>query len=344
MLATGLVVASLHLLALGMGLGGLWSRARALHDSLRRSGEPRAFGRAFAGDAWWSAAVLLWLITGVWWLATGAANLSSIYAVDPGFFVKMALFVVVLALEVWPMTKFARWRFAHDEPKAPELRRIETISYLQCVLVTGIVVAAASRTRGPLVTTPPAVVTAPASKPAERVATGDVARVAPSGTATVTSSDLALLEHEIAMPLRGINPDSLRSSFNAPRAGGLRRHEALDIMAPRFTPIFSATKGRVLKLFTSVAGGLMVYAADSSERFILMYAHLDHYASGMRDGMPLEHGQLIGYVGSTGNASATAPHLHFAILRSANVRRWSKGKAIDPLPILRDAVQASLAR
>ena len=340
MFATGIVVASLHLLALGMGLGGLWSRARALHDSLRRSGEPRAFGRAFAGDAWWSAAVLLWLITGVWWLATGAANLSSIYAVDPGFFVKMALFVVVLALEVWPMTKFARWRFAHDEPKAPELRRIETISYLQCVLVTGIVVAAASRTRGPLVTTPPAVVTAPASKPAERVATGDVARVAPSGTATVTSNDLALLEQEIAMPLHGVNPDSLRSSFNAPRAGGLRRHEALDIMAPRFTPIFSAAKGRVLKLFTSVAGGLMIYAADSSERFILMYAHLDHYAAGVHDGMPLERGQLIGYVGSTGNASATAPHLHFAILRSANVRRWSKGKAIDPLPVLRDAASS----
>ena len=333
MLATGLVVASLHLLALGMGLGGLWSRARALHDSLRRSGEPRAFGRAFAGDAWWSAAVLLWLITGVWWLATGAANLSSIYAVDPGFFVKMALFVVVLALEVWPMTKFVRWRLSRAAPKAPELRRIETISYLQCVLVTGIVVAAASRTRGPIVATP-------ASKPAEHVATGEVARIAPSGTATVTSSDLALLEHEIAMPLRGINPDSLRSSFNAPRAGGLRRHEALDIMAPRFTPIFSAAKGRVIKLFTSVAGGLMIYAADSSERFILMYAHLDHYAAGVHDGMPLERGQLIGYVGSTGNASATAPHLHFAVLRSANVRRWSKGKAIDPLPVLRDAASS----
>ena len=333
MFATGIVVASLHLLALGMGLGGLWSRARALHDSLRRSGEPRAFGRAFAGEAWWSAAVLLWLITGVWWLASGAANLSSIYAVDRGFFVKMALFAVVVALEVWPMTKFVRWRLSRAAPKAPELRRIETISYLQCVLVTGIVVAAASRTRGPVVTTP-------ASKPAEHVATGEVARIAPSGTATVTSSDLALLEHEIAMPLRGINPDSLRSSFNAPRAGGLRRHEALDIMAPRFTPIFSAAKGRVLKLFTSVAGGLMIYAADSSERFILMYAHLDHYAAGVHDGMPLERGQLIGYVGSTGNASATAPHLHFAILRSANVRRWSKGKAIDPLPVLRDAASS----
>jgi murein DD-endopeptidase MepM/ murein hydrolase activator NlpD len=112
-------------------------------------------------------------------------------------------------------------------------------------------------------------------------------------------------------------------------------------MAPRLTPIYSAARGRLLKLFTSVAGGLMVYAADSSERFILLYAHLDHYASGIHDGMPLERGQMIGYVGSTGNASASAPHLHFGILRSADVKRWSKGTAIDPLPVLREASEAS---
>ena len=143
-----------------------------------------------------------------------------------------------------------------------------------------------------------------------------------------------MLTHEIGMPLRGINPDSLHSSFDAPRAGGLRKHEALDIMAPRQTPILSAAKGRVLKLFKSIAGGLMVYAADSSERFILLYAHLDHYAPELRDGLTLARGQLIGFVGSTGNASANAPHLHFGILRSADVKRWSKGKAIDPLPML----------
>ena len=113
-------------------------------------------------------------------------------------------------------------------------------------------------------------------------------------------------------------------------------------MAPRSTPILSAAKGRILKLFTSVAGGLMIYATDSSERFILMYAHLDHYAPGARDGASLERGQLIGYVGSTGNASATAPHLHFAILRSADVKRWSKGAPIDPLPVLRAAESAAL--
>ena len=105
-------------------------------------------------------------------------------------------------------------------------------------------------------------------------------------------------------------------------------------MAPRGTPIRSAASGRVLKLFHSVNGGLMVYAADSSERFVLMYAHLDHYEPGLTDSTRVIRGQTIGYVGSTGNASPNAPHLHFAIARSADVKRWSRGKAIDPLPVL----------
>ncbi|HEY6825365.1 MAG TPA: hypothetical protein VI259_00830, partial [Gemmatimonadaceae bacterium] len=102
---TGLVVASLHLFALGVGLGGLWSRARALHDSLRRSGDRRALSRAYTGSAWWSAAVLLWLITGAWWLARGPENLANLYGVDATFLAKMALFVVVVGFEVWPTTK-----------------------------------------------------------------------------------------------------------------------------------------------------------------------------------------------------------------------------------------------
>jgi murein DD-endopeptidase MepM/ murein hydrolase activator NlpD len=128
----------------------------------------------------------------------------------------------------------------------------------------------------------------------------------------------------------------LSSNFNALR-GGMRRHHALDIMAARRTPVLSAAAGRVLKLFTSRAGGLMVYAADSVERFILMYAHLDGYAPGLRDGQPLARGQLIGFVGFTGNASPNAPHLHFAIARSDDIRRWSKGTPVDPLPLLQAA-------
>ena len=340
---TRVVLDSLHLLGLAIGLGGLWSRARALHDSLKGAGDTRALRRAYAGDAWWSAAVVLWLITGVWQLMSGSEKVVNYYSTELGFFIKMALFVAVVALEVWPTTTVVRWRFGRAEPNVRDAGRIEAISYVQCALVIGIVFAAAGMSMttadSPSSSTP----VAQEPKPTRAEAAGEVERIAPSGSATVTNADIALLTHEIAMPLRGIDPDSLRSSFDAPRSGGLRRHEALDIMAPRSTPILAAAKGRILKLFTSVAGGLMIYATDSSERFILMYAHLDHYATGARDGAPLERGQLIGYVGSTGNASAAAPHLHFAILRSADVKHWSKGNAIDPLPVLRAAEAADHA-
>ena len=111
-------------------------------------------------------------------------------------------------------------------------------------------------------------------------------------------------------------------------------HEAIDIMAPRGTPVVSATDGRVLKLFTSVAGGTMVYAADASDKFILMYAHLDRYADGVADKIPLKRGQLLGYVGSTGDAAGGPTHLHFAIARGRPSVAWWKGTPVNPYPLL----------
>src|SRR5689334_9158235 len=174
-----------------MGLGGLWSRARALHDSLRRSSEPRALRRAYTGDAWWTAAILIWLITGIWQLRDGAEHVPSLFDAGAGFLVKMGLFAVVVALEVWPMIKLARWRFSSTAPSLRELRRVETISYVQCLLVVGIVVAAASMARGTGAPSSPTTVSHE-SKPVEHVSTGEVAHVAPSGTTTITNSDLAL--------------------------------------------------------------------------------------------------------------------------------------------------------
>ena len=136
------------------------------------------------------------------------------------------------------------------------------------------------------------------------------------------------------MPLAGIAPAALHDTYNELR-GGARRHVALDILAPRGTPVLSAAPGRVLKLFTSKAGGLMVYAADSTDRFILMYAHLDAYQAGLAEGQLLRRGQPIGIVGTTGNAPPTVPHLHFAIARSADVKQWWKGSPVNPYPMLR---------
>ena len=344
---TRLVLAWLHLLALAIGLSGVWARARALRDSLRYPEDHGPLRRAFVGDTWWGVAAVLWIVTGLWRLAAGTEKNPGYYLVNHFFFLKMGLFVAIIALEVWPMKTMMRWRRMVAVPEPRDAGRIEAISYVQCALVVGMVLAAAAMARGyggPPATTTGAVASAALPTHANAspvvVAPADTASVptlTPSGTETVTPEDVALLEREVAMPLDDVNPAALHSNFDERRVGGSRRHEALDIMAPRRTPVKSAAKGRVLKLFTSAAGGLMIYAADSSERFVLMYAHLDGYADGMRDGAPLARGQLIGYVGYTGNAIASAPHLHFAVARSADVKRWSKGRPIDPLPILQAA-------
>ncbi|MDQ3948866.1 MAG: M23 family metallopeptidase [Gemmatimonadota bacterium] len=150
-----------------------------------------------------------------------------------------------------------------------------------------------------------------------------------------TPDELSALAASLVVPVAGVTPAELRGSFHAPRGGGTRQHNALDIPAPRGTPVISATPGRVLRLFNSKAGGLMIYAADATERFILMYGHLDRYADGIKDGMRLERGQTIGYVGTTGNAPPSLPHLHFAIARTNNVSRWWNGTPIDPTPLFK---------
>ena len=156
------------------------------------------------------------------------------------------------------------------------------------------------------------------------------------GAATTPAPAPLLAKGALIVPVQGIEASALRDTYDEQRGGGSRTHEALDIPAQRGTPVLSATGGRVLKLFDSKAGGKMVYAADSSERFILMYAHLDTYAAGLAEGQPLRRGQVIGTVGTTGNAPPNVPHLHFAIARSNDVKVWWKGAPVNPYPLLAD--------
>jgi murein DD-endopeptidase MepM/ murein hydrolase activator NlpD len=148
----------------------------------------------------------------------------------------------------------------------------------------------------------------------------------------VAPNELATLSAQLIIPVKGVLRPQLRNTYAEPR--GTRVHEAIDILAPRGTEIVSAADGRLLKLFNSKAGGLMIYATDPSERFILLYGHLDKYAAGLTNGMTLKRGQLIGYVGTTGNAPPNTPHLHFGILRGDPAVSWSKGDAVNPYPLL----------
>ena len=340
-----IVLTWLHLLALAVGLGGVWARARALDDALRPPEDPRAIRRARVGNGWWGLAILVWIATGFWGLLGATEQPLSFYVASNAFAVKMGIFLVVLALEIWPTTVLLRWWRKRGEPDPRDVGRIEILSYVQCALVAGIVLAAVMTSRGfgarSSTSRAPSDSGAVSDSITATVSAGDADSThdepptpLPSGTEVVTPADVDLLVHEIAMPLEGIDPSTLHSNFDERRGGGTRQHQALDIMAPRGTPIHAAASGRVLKLFHSINGGNMVYAADSSERFVLMYAHLDGYQPGLTDSTHLTRGQVIGYVGSTGNASPNAPHLHFAIARSADVKHWSRGKAIDPLPVL----------
>ena len=154
-------------------------------------------------------------------------------------------------------------------------------------------------------------------------------------TATATQPGLAMPPSAIGMllPVAGIKPSQLTDTFNQAR-GSERRHEALDIMAARGTPVVAAVDGKVEKLFTSKQGGLTIYEFDPSATYAYYYAHLDRYAAGLVEGMPLQRGDVIGYVGSTGNANPEAPHLHFAIFELGPEKHWWQGTAINPYPLL----------
>jgi len=135
------------------------------------------------------------------------------------------------------------------------------------------------------------------------------------------------------MPLANIDPKTLTDTFNDARTG--HKHEALDIAAPRGTPVLAVAEGNVVKLFNSKQGGLTVYQFDNTQRYAYYYAHLDRYAPGLKEGMLLRKGDTLGYVGSTGDASPNAPHLHFAVFQLGPEKNWWKGTALNPLPMLR---------
>ncbi|HUP64668.1 MAG TPA: M23 family metallopeptidase [Thermoanaerobaculia bacterium] len=142
----------------------------------------------------------------------------------------------------------------------------------------------------------------------------------------------SLAGNEILIPVVGVEKSDLRDTWGASR--GSRRHTAIDIIAPRGTPVVAVVDGTVLKFFTSKAGGLTMYLAEPAGDVLYYYAHLDRYAPGLAEGDVVSRGTILGYVGSTGNAPPNAPHLHFGYERLPAGGEWWKGKPENPYPIL----------
>lgn len=162
---------------------------------------------------------------------------------------------------------------------------------------------------------------------------GNAAIAASVPTQVVPSPATAEATTGLLLPVAGIKTSQLVDTYTQARSGG-RSHDAIDIMAPRGTPVLAVADGRVAKLFDSKQGGLTVYQFDIGETVAYYYAHLDSYAAGVMEGKQLKRGDLVGYVGSTGNANPDGPHLHFAIFLLGPEKNWWQGSAINPYPLL----------
>lgn len=211
---------------------------------------------------------------------------------------------------------------------------------------------AATASQAPAVSVPqtaaasaPQAATAPAAPeagPPQSPAPASASPAAGTGLAGDVEGAQLLASRTLMVPVVGIAPDTLADHYDDAR--GKRVHEAIDIMAPAGRPVVAVDDGRIAKLFTSAGGGgLTVYHFDPQEQLAYYYAHLQSYAPGLREGATVRRGELIGYVGSSGNADPAAPHLHFAVFRLGPQKNWWEGEAVNPYPALRQAAPAPVA-
>lgn len=160
---------------------------------------------------------------------------------------------------------------------------------------------------------------------------GRAAPVRPEIRPMLGSDSAYFRAYPLMVPVEGIEPRSLRDTFHEARSGG-RIHMATDILAMRGTPVLSASNGRIVKLANGGAGGITIYVADASGRFLHYYAHLEGYAPGVKEGLQVREGQVIGFVGTTGNAPPNTPHLHYQVMRSD--KDYWNGTPIDVRPFI----------
>jgi peptidoglycan LD-endopeptidase LytH len=165
-------------------------------------------------------------------------------------------------------------------------------------------------------------------------ATAITAAAVPASPGSAIASALSVPDAApLRLPVEGAHIPDLKDNF-AEMRGGKRQHEAIDILAPRGTPVLAAVDGTVAKLFTSQQGGLTVYEFDRSGTYCYYYAHLDRYAPGLAEGVELRRGERIGDVGTSGNAPKNTPHLHFAVFRLGPEKKWWQGEVVNPYPLL----------
>jgi murein DD-endopeptidase MepM/ murein hydrolase activator NlpD len=224
--------------------------------------------------------------------------------------------------------------------------RVWPLAAIVASFVAGVLVDGWLRTYGPPQPAQPltesvkpdgatAVSAAPPSPPARPLAPAPSARVS---APVATAGNVA--RGRLRVPIDGIDVDVWKGGFDERRGGGNRGHEAVDILSPRNTPVHAVEGGTIAKIFESQAGGHTVYQFSPDGRLVYYYAHLDHYAGGLHEGQPVAQGEVIGYVGTSGNAPPNTPHLHFAVFEMGDDKRWWEGRAIDPYLVFKKGLRA----
>ena len=188
-------------------------------------------------------------------------------------------------------------------------------SYRLTAIASVVLLAACSRAR---ITTEPAAAPAP------------VEASATPGSSSTVSPEALLAAKGLIIPVRGVDASRVRDSYTASRGG--RTHDAVDIMAARGTPVIAADSGTIIKLRQNEAGGITIYQLDHAEHFIYYYAHLDRYQEGLAEGMVIRQGDVLGFVGTTGNAPPDTPHLHFQVMLYRGHGQYWGGDPINPHP------------
>ena len=157
----------------------------------------------------------------------------------------------------------------------------------------------------------------------------------PAPAAPISDDDIAYFEiHPLMVPVDGVEPKDLKDTFNEARDGA-RAHRAMDILAPRGTPVVAAISGEVARMAQNSLGGVTAYLIDDDKRYVYYYAHLDHYSDQLTQGLKVQAGTIIGYVGTSGNAPPDMPHLHFQAMRiNARQHDWWNGTPVDVRPFM----------
>lgn len=149
--------------------------------------------------------------------------------------------------------------------------------------------------------------------------------------AQIRSAIAELSARHLLLPIDGISADNLKGSFYEKRGDSV--HEATDILAPRNTPIRALEDGTIAKLFLSRFGGNTIYQIDPSGKYVYYYAHLEKYEPNLKEGDKVKRGQIIGFVGTSGNAPPNTPHLHLSISVLTPDKKWWQARALDPYEV-----------